>query len=220
VEAPAAEAAPAAAPAPVEATPEAPVEAPAAPAATTEAAGVAAPAEPEAPKPVRKRAPRKPKAEAPAAPAAEPTFALEPIPAAAGETPAAETPAPVATEETPAKEPAPSTEFDQTAPADISAKGGLEIGENTISSDRATRLLVTAYIGIGNRLFIRGDGPGLSWDKGVPLQFVSIGKWRWESADATGPVRYKLYKNDAVECTALGEQQVDPGQQQEVAAAF
>ena len=54
----------------------------------------------------------------------------------------------------------------------------------------------------------------------MPLQFVSIGKWRWESSDSTGPVKYKLYKNDAVECTALGEQQVDPGQQQEVAAAF
>src|ERR1022692_3344174 len=49
------------------------------------------------------------------------------------------------------------------------------------SGDGATRLVVTAYIGIGNRLFIRGNGPGLSWDKGVPLTFVSIGKWRWEN---------------------------------------
>jgi hypothetical protein len=92
--------------------------------------------------------------------------------------------------------------------------------EQSRSSDGATRLLVTAYIGIGNRLFIRGEGPGLAWDKGVPLQFVSIGKWRWETPDAAGPVKYKLYKNDAAECTALGAQQVDPGQQQEVTAAF
>ena len=54
----------------------------------------------------------------------------------------------------------------------------------------------------------------------MPLQFVSIGKWRWESSEPAVPVKYKLYKNDAVECTALGEQQVDPGQQQEVSAAF
>jgi hypothetical protein len=93
-------------------------------------------------------------------------------------------------------------------------------GERTITSDGATRLLVTAYIGIGNRLFIRGDGPGLSWEKGLPLQFVSIGKWRWETNEATGPVQFKLYKNDDVECTALGAQSLDPGSQQEVTAAF
>ncbi len=92
--------------------------------------------------------------------------------------------------------------------------------ENVISSDGATRLLVTAYIGIGNRLFIRGEGPGLSWDKGVPLQFVSIGKWRWETADATAPVKFKLYKNDEFECTALGSQSLNPEHQQEVTATF
>ena len=92
--------------------------------------------------------------------------------------------------------------------------------ERTFSSDGATRLLATAYIGIGNRLFIRGEGPGLSWEKGVPLQFVSIGKWRWETNDASAPVRFKLYKNDELECTALGEQTLDPGHLQEMTAAF
>lgn len=156
----------------------------------------------EAAPPPRKRAPRKPRAE----PAVEPT--LE-IPAT---TPTAEpTVAPVAEAPEEAR-PASTDEHVADEPA--------KAIEQSRSSDGATRLLVTAYIGIGNRLFIRGDGPGLAWDKGVPLQFVSIGKWRWESSDPTGPVKYKLYKNDAVECTALGQQQVDPGQQQEVAAAF
>jgi hypothetical protein len=95
-----------------------------------------------------------------------------------------------------------------------------ELVERVLSSDGATRLLVTAYIGIGNRLFIRGTGPGLSWEKGTPLQFVSIGKWRWETNDASGPVQFKLYKNDDVECAALGAQKLDPGYQQEVTAAF
>ncbi|WP_414663358.1 hypothetical protein [Horticoccus sp. 23ND18S-11] len=92
--------------------------------------------------------------------------------------------------------------------------------ERVLTSDGATRLIATAYIGIGNRLFIRGDGPGLSWEKGVPLQFVSIGKWRWETNDATGAVQFKLYKNDEVECAALGTQSLDPGYQQEVTAGF
>ncbi len=88
------------------------------------------------------------------------------------------------------------------------------------SADGATRLIVTAYIGIGNKLYIRGEGPGLHPDHGVPLQFVSIGKWRWETDDATAPVKVRLYKNDQIECTALGEVTVAPGNQHEVSANF
>ncbi len=91
---------------------------------------------------------------------------------------------------------------------------------SALSADGATRLLVTAYIGIGNKLFLRGEGPGLNWDEGVPLQFVSIGKWRWETADATAPIQAKLYKNDEIECAALGMLTVEPGQQAEVTATF
>jgi hypothetical protein len=113
------------------------------------------------------------------------------------------------------EEPALGLELD-----DSPARFNAGITERVLTSDGATRLLVTAYIGIGNRLFIRGDGPGLSWEKGVPLQFVSIGKWRWETSDASAPVRFKLYKNDDVECSALGNQSLDPGHQQEVTATF
>jgi hypothetical protein len=92
--------------------------------------------------------------------------------------------------------------------------------ERGISSDGATRLIATAYIGIGNRLFIRGEGPGLSWEKGVPLQFISIGKWRWETVETSSPIPFKLYKNDAVECTGLGLRTLDVGHQHEVTAKF
>jgi hypothetical protein len=108
--------------------------------------------------------------------------------------------------------PAPS-EFSQIEPDEAAPAPA-------VSADGATRLVVTAYIGIGNRLFIRGDGPGLSWEKGVPLQFVSIGKWRWETAEAAAPVRFKLYKNDEVECVALGERSLEAGRQQDVTASF
>lgn len=91
--------------------------------------------------------------------------------------------------------------------------------ESSTSSDGATRLLATAYIGIGNKLFIRGDGPGLSWDRGVPMQFVSIGKWGWASHDANGPVRIKLYKNDEVSALS-GDLTLEPGRHTEVTALF
>ena len=91
--------------------------------------------------------------------------------------------------------------------------------ESSASSDGATRLLATAYIGIGNKLFIRGDGPGLSWDRGVPMQFVSIGKWGWSTHDAAGPVRIKLYKNDEVAALS-GELHIEPGKHTEATALF
>jgi hypothetical protein len=116
----------------------------------------------------------------------------------------------------PEPDPEPSLGLDLDEPA-TTAPG---LHDSVLSSDGATRLIATAYIGIGNRLFIRGEGPGLTWEKGVPLQFVSIGKWRWETNDATDPVRYKLYKNDDLECVALGRQTLEPGHQQEVTASF
>jgi hypothetical protein len=107
----------------------------------------------------------------------------------------------------------PDDEYAQTAPDDARPT-------TAVSADGLTRLLVTAYIGIGNKLYVRGEGPGLSTDKGVPLQFVSIGKWRWETPDATGPISLKLFKNDELECSSVGTINLEPGQQHEVTANF
>ncbi len=95
-----------------------------------------------------------------------------------------------------------------------------EVSVPVVSPDGQTRLLVTAYIGIGNKLFVRGEGPGLTWESGVPLQFVSIGKWRWETVEATAPVTLKLYKNDEFECSAVGALELPAGYQQEITASF
>jgi hypothetical protein len=144
-------------------------------------------------------------------------------PAVASESPAA--PSPVAPEiGKPVRKRAKKTEAEDepVLGLDLNNTADLSTGmaERVPTSDGATRLLVTAYIGIGNRLYIRGNGPGLSWEKGVALQFVSIGKWRWETNDAIAPLEFKLYKNDDVECSALGSQLLEPGLQQEVTAAF
>ena len=155
----------------------------------TAAPVVTAPATEEA-KPRKPRVPRKPRE---ISPEAEPS--TEPVESAPAED---------------SSEPAPllSGNEEPAAPAEAAA-----------SSDGATRLLATAYIGIGNKLFIRGEGPGLSWDKGVPMQFVSIGKWGWATHDASTPVRCKLYKND--ETAALsGEVTLEPGKHVEVTALF
>jgi hypothetical protein len=155
----------------------------------------------EEPKPKKPRAPRKPKP--------EDTLAAmsEPMP---GDTPA-ESSGESAFPDSPAETAA--------APAEDVQMESAATVEPSVSADGATRLLVTAYIGIGNKLYIRGEGPGLSWDKGVPMKFVSIGKWGWATDEATGPVACKLYKND--ETPALsGEVSLKPGQHVEVTALF
>jgi hypothetical protein len=182
----------------------APTEQLADPAPEPAALPIAEPAPAPAP---RKRAPRKPAPVIEATPAAESVLAeQEPAPAS----PPPPLPA----------EPLPPEVALEAAVLDEPAAPAPEVAEPAVSADGATRLIVTAYIGIGNRLFIRGDGPGLAWDKGVPLTFVSIGKWRWETNDAVSTVTFRLFKNDAVECTALGEQRVEPGAQGEFTASF
>ena len=166
--------------------------------------------------------------------APEPVEEKKPEPAAVIESVSlSETPAPAESEPKPKKPRAPrqpkpeDTLAAMSEPSESTAEEGAPPeapseaapAEPSVSIDGATRLLVTAYIGIGNKLFIRGDGPGLSMDKGVPMHFVSIGKWGWSTDDATGPVACKLYKND--ETAALsGEIFIEPGQHVEVTALF
>jgi hypothetical protein len=174
--------------------------------------GVAGTATPEpapaaVPKPRKPRAPRKPKTEEPA-PAAE-----SPAPAAlpqSGSEPAGEG-RPELIAEPVAEEPSAPENFSQVPPE--------EQPTATPSSDGRTRLTVTSYIGIGNKLHLRGEGPGLSWDKGVPLQFVSIGRWRWETGEATAPVTCKIYKNDKIEAP-IGPLNLAPGTELDVTAPF
>ncbi|HUG09577.1 MAG TPA: hypothetical protein VMM36_01115 [Opitutaceae bacterium] len=94
-----------------------------------------------------------------------------------------------------------------------------EDGSSAKTSDGSTRLLVTAYIGIGNKVFVRGDGPGLNPEKGQPMEFVSIGKWLWQTSEATAPVTLQVYKNDEIK--ALGDEiTIDPGHHVEVTPVF
>lgn len=174
--------------------------------------------------------PEPPARETASAPAEEPVVVAPVIESSTASSPATEetlsNPAAPTPEEVPVAElPKPrAPRPPKPAPADTGFDLDLAVdtpeAESAVTSDGFTRLVATAYIGIGNKLFIRGEGPGLSWEKGVALQFVSIGKWRWETADATAPIRAKLYKNDQTECTSVGTITLEPGHQHEVNAGF
>ncbi|MCB1123585.1 MAG: hypothetical protein KJT03_18680 [Verrucomicrobiae bacterium] len=87
------------------------------------------------------------------------------------------------------------------------------------NEDGATRLIVGAFIGISNKLYIRGDGPGLSWDKGVPMELVGIGKWEWKTYKATSTVHCKVLINDE-QWTDSEDYEIDPNTTTEATAAF
>jgi hypothetical protein len=64
------------------------------------------------------------------------------------------------------------------------------------SGPTGTALIVNLMIGIGNKPFVRGTGPGLSRDKGVPMSFLGIGRWQWISPDPEAPATVEVWKND------------------------
>lgn len=82
-----------------------------------------------------------------------------------------------------------------------------------------TTLVAQVLIGIGNKPYVRGIGPGLSLEKGVPMQFVEIGKWEWVSPNGHEPVSIQIYKNDEVPST-IGEITIEPGQRRAVTPTF
>ena len=59
-----------------------------------------------------------------------------------------------------------------------------------------TALTINLMIGIGNKPFVRGTGPGLSAEKGVPMTFLGIGRWQWICPQAEAPATVEIWKND------------------------
>jgi len=71
----------------------------------------------------------------------------------------------------------------------------------------------------GNALYIRGQGKGLSWDKGQLLSRGFGGTWIWTTSKAKGKLLFKLLLNDKV--WSKGDQlTVEAGKMIEVAPAF
>lgn len=65
------------------------------------------------------------------------------------------------------------------------------------TSKADTCVIVNSLIGIGNKPYLRGAGGGLSPDKGVPMEYLEIGKWRYVfPPDSQFPIEFSVYKND------------------------
>ena len=62
----------------------------------------------------------------------------------------------------------------------------------------ATTLSAKVDIGFGNMLYIRGEGPGLNWNRGVPMDCVAADEWVWSTKSARSSFSCKVLINDEI----------------------
>lgn len=86
----------------------------------------------------------------------------------------------------------------ESAPADAEAAPA----PAPIVTADGTALVINLMIGIGNKPFVRGSGPGLSADQGIPMNFLGIGRWQWVCPQPDAPATVEVWKNDQ---SPLGE---------------
>ena len=105
----------------------------------------------------------------------------------------------------------------ETTPKPVRAAAQVKTKPVTASA-RPTTIESKIDVGFGNTLFIRGQGTGLSWERGVPLKCVDRNTWQW-SAPVADKLTFKLLLNDSV--WAQGEDIVArPGQRIEITPRF
>lgn len=83
----------------------------------------------------------------------------------------------------------------------------------------ATFISARVDIGFGNHLYLRGEGPGLSWDHGVAMDCIAADGWAATLKGAVSPVIFKVLINDETWCTG-NDYVVEPGQSVTVTPTF
>ena len=69
-----------------------------------------------------------------------------------------------------------------------------------VTEPPATFISAKVDVGFGNHLYLRGEGPGLSWDHGVAMDCTAADLWTSTVKGATVPVVFKVLLNDATWC--------------------
>lgn len=149
--------------------------------------------------PVTKTSTKTPVAKkAPAAPVATPERTVKEVVTA--------TPVQNSNEKTPQKVKAPKTTTVEATP-------------KKTSKEPVTMVAVKADVGFGNAIFIRGQGLGLTWDRGLPLNCVDSSTWIWSAQNVNGKAEFKLLINDQI--WSKGENlRLTPGEKIEIAPSF
>ena len=88
-----------------------------------------------------------------------------------------------------------------------------------VDKNETTTVVANVMIGIGNKPYLRGEGPGLSWDEGVAMNFIEIGKWAWSPPRKNASLTVQLYRNDQ-DPDQGGKIEVRPGERLEINPDF
>ncbi len=91
--------------------------------------------------------------------------------------------------------------------------------DNEKKGNGTTTVVANVMIGIGNKPYLRGEGPGLSWEEGVSMNFVEIGKWAWSPPMKNAPLTVQIFRNDK-DPDKGGKIEVKPGQKLEITPDF
>jgi hypothetical protein len=98
----------------------------------------------------------------------------------------------------------------------VAAKPAVKAAPASIAT---TKVVAEIDVGFGNTLYIRGEGPGLSWEKGIPLDCIADTQWSLSLSEASRPVVFKFLINDLT-WSAGEDYVVQPGGSVELTPAF
>jgi hypothetical protein len=99
------------------------------------------------------------------------------------------------------------------------AKKGSAPAKKKSGETAATFISAQIDVGFGNHLYLRGEGPGLSWDHGVAMDCTGAGLWTASVKNAKVQVIFKLLVND-VSWSTGNDFVVAPGQSITVTPSF
>ena len=83
----------------------------------------------------------------------------------------------------------------------------------------ATTVKAKVDVGYGNTLTIRGEGQGLSWERGQPMTCIDGSIWVWSGPLGTEPLKFKVLINDQLWCCGA-DLQLAAGEELEFVPAF
>jgi|GEM_PF-5934923 len=74
---------------------------------------------------------------------------------------------------------------------------------------KTTKVIVSAFVGIQNGIYLRGSDPGLPWNEGARLEMTGIGEWVW-TGEPEESLTGELYLNDKIP-SDIGPFTIKPG---------
>lgn len=82
-----------------------------------------------------------------------------------------------------------------------------------------TEIHANVDVGFGNTMYIRGEGPGINWERGVPMTCVKDDLWSFTVSATARPIVFKFLINDETWCS--GDDYVaSPGKRVVLAPSF